>query len=99
LIVDCEVLEAREPSLLRYSWVGDENGEATEVTYRIEPHGGGTRFAYEHTGFTGIGGFFMAKLILGPVRTKMLDVGLPSVLHDLDDNGTLRLGSTLKPRS
>jgi len=25
--VECEVLEAREPSLLRYSWIGDEKGE------------------------------------------------------------------------
>ena len=28
-IVDCEVLEVREPSLLRYSWVGDEGGDVT----------------------------------------------------------------------
>ena len=68
----------------------------TEVTYRLEPHAGGTRFSYEHTGFTGVGGVFMAKL-LGHVRRKMLDVGLPAVLNDLDDDGTLRPASTLKP--
>ncbi len=89
-VVDCEVLEAREPSVLRYSWVGDENGDATDVAYRIEPHPGGTRFTYEHTGFAGIGGFFMARLVLGPVRNKMLTVGLPAVLNDLDDEGNLR---------
>jgi len=55
---------------------------------------GGTRFSYEHTGFTGIGGVFMAKL-LGRVRRKMLSVGLPAVLDDLDDDGTLRPASTL----
>lgn len=97
-IVECEVLEAYEPSLLRYSWVGDENAEPTEVTYRIEPHEGGTRFTYEHTGFTGVGGFLMAKLVLGPVRKTMLDVGLPTVLADVDKDGMLRPGSTLKPR-
>ena len=96
-IVDCEVLEAREPSLLRYSWVGDEDGPATFVTYRIEPHAGGTRFTYEHTGFTGAGGFLLAKL-LGAVRRKMLTVGLPAVLDDLDENGALRGSSTLKPK-
>jgi uncharacterized protein YndB with AHSA1/START domain len=85
-VVDCEVLEAREPSLLRFSWVGDEHGKATYVTYRIEPHEGGTRFTYEHTGFAGTGGFFLAKL-LGAVRKKMLTVGLPAVLDDLDENG------------
>lgn len=83
-IVDCEVLEVREPALLRYSWAGEENGKPTYVTYRLEPHAGGTRFTYEHTGFAGIGGFFMARVILGPVRAKMLTVGLPAVLGDLD---------------
>lgn len=98
-IVDCEVLEVNEPSLLRYSWTGgDGGGDVTEVVYRLEPHAGGTRFSYEHTGFTGVGGAFMAKL-LGRVRTKMLSVGLPAVLDDLDDDGALRLTSTLRPKS
>ncbi len=54
-VVDCEVLEVNEPSLLRYSWTGDEGGDVTEVVYRLEPHAGGTRFTYDHTGFTGVG--------------------------------------------
>ena len=70
----------------------------TQVAYRLEPRPGGTRFTYEHTGFTGIGGLFMSTL-LGRVRTKTLDTGLPALLNDLDDNGALRPGSTLKPRS
>jgi uncharacterized protein YndB with AHSA1/START domain len=97
-IVDCEVLEVREPSLLRYSWTGDEGGEVTEVVYRLESHAGGTRFTYEHTGFTGIGGLFMATL-LGLVRRRMLTAGLPAVLRDVDDDGALRPGSTLRSKS
>jgi uncharacterized protein YndB with AHSA1/START domain len=93
-VVDCEVLEVDEPSLLRYSWI---DGDVTEVAYRLQPRGGGTRFVYEHTGFTGVGGYFLAKL-LGRVRRKMLTVGLPAVLDDLDDQGRLRPGSTLRPR-
>ena len=96
-IVNCEVLEVQEPCLLRYSWTGDDNGKTTYVTYRIEPHAGGTRFTFEHTGFTGAGGFFLAKL-LGSVRKKMLTVGLPAVLDDLDDTSTLRATSTLRPK-
>lgn len=96
-IVDCEVLEVREPSLLRFSWIGDEGGAATYVTYRIEPRAGGTRFTFEHTGFTGAGGFLLAKL-LSSVRKKMLTVGLPAVLDDLDDTGALRTTSALRPR-
>jgi hypothetical protein len=86
-----------EPSLLRYSWTGDEGGDVTEVVYRLEPRAGGTRFSYEHTGFTGLGGVFMAQL-LGHVRRKMLRVGLPAVLDDLNDDGTLRPTSTLTPK-
>ncbi|MDF3290710.1 SRPBCC family protein [Streptomyces silvisoli] len=97
-IVDCVVLEADEPRLLRYSWTDHGGGETTEVTYRIEPHAAGTRFTYDHTGFTGTGGLLMAQ-ILGHVRRKMLRVGLPAVLNDLDDSGMLRPGSTLKPRT
>jgi uncharacterized protein YndB with AHSA1/START domain len=96
-IVDCKVLEVREPSRLRYSWTGEENGKPSYVTYRIEPRDGGTRFTFDHTGFTGVGGFFMARL-LGSVRKKMLAVGLPAVLDDLDDTGTLRAGSTLRAK-
>jgi uncharacterized protein YndB with AHSA1/START domain len=97
-IVDCEVLEVDEPRLLRYSWVDGNGGEVTLVAYRLEPHAGGTRFTYEHTGFTGVGGIFMAQL-LGHVRRKMLRVGLPAVLDDLDEHGALRADSTLKPKS
>ncbi|BEP16461.1 hypothetical protein acdb102_47720 [Acidothermaceae bacterium B102] len=86
-IVACEVLQVREPTLLRYSWRGDDKGAATYVAYRLEPHAGGTRFTYQHTGFTGVGGFVMATLVLGPVRRKMLDVGLPAVLADLAGPG------------
>jgi hypothetical protein len=37
--------------------------------------------------------------LLGRVRTRMLDESLPALLDDLDDDGALRPGSTLKPRS
>jgi uncharacterized protein YndB with AHSA1/START domain len=96
-VVDCEVLEVLEPSLLRWSWTDTSSGDTTQVVYRIEPHTGGTRFTYEHTGFTGISGFFMAQL-LGHVRRKMLNQGLSAVLDDIDDQGTLRADSTLAPK-
>ncbi len=35
--------------------------------------------------------------ILGHVRRKMLRNGLPAVLNDLDEDGRLRPGSTLRP--
>jgi uncharacterized protein YndB with AHSA1/START domain len=98
-IVDCEVLQVDAPTLLRYSWAdGNGGGDVTQVSYRLEPRADGTRFIYEHTGFTGVGGLFMSML-LGRVRTKMLSQGLPALLDDLADDGTLRPGSTLQARS
>jgi hypothetical protein len=47
---------------------------------------------------TGVGGVLMSKL-LGHVRRKMLRVGLPPVLDVLDQDGTLRPGGTLRPKS
>lgn len=96
--VECEVLEVREAALLRYSWVGDDSGKATQVTYTLEPHAGGTRLTFEHTGFTGVGGFMLAKLMMGPGWRKMLGKAIPAVLDDIDESGRLRPGSTLKPK-
>jgi uncharacterized protein YndB with AHSA1/START domain len=96
-IVDCVVLEVVEPTVLRFSWADSSGGDASEVCYRLEPIPTGTRLLYDHTGFTGVGGAFMAAL-LGHVRRKMLRVGLPAVLADLDDAGRLRSGSTLTPK-
>jgi uncharacterized protein YndB with AHSA1/START domain len=95
-IVDCEVLQVEEPHLLRYSSVGNEGGKPTYVEYRLEPHGTGTRFTYDHTGFAGVSGYAVANL-LGRLYTKMFTVGLPAVLADLDDEGNLRTGSGARP--
>lgn len=85
-VVRCEVLEVDQPRLLRYSWRGSEDASPTDVTWRIESTREGSALTYEHTGFSGIGGFVMARL-LGRVRRKMLDEGLPAVLAELADAG------------
>jgi uncharacterized protein YndB with AHSA1/START domain len=79
-IVDCEVLEVDAPRLLRYTWVGDEGAAPSFVAYRFEESPTGTRFTWEHTGFAGVGGLFMARL-LRSVRRKMLTVAVPAVLE------------------
>jgi uncharacterized protein YndB with AHSA1/START domain len=94
-IVTCEVLEAVEAELLRYSWVADDEREVMEVTYRLEPHGAGTRFTFLHTGFTGVGGLLLAKAVMTPIRKKMFGERLVAVLGDLDDG--LPPGTALKP--
>jgi uncharacterized protein YndB with AHSA1/START domain len=96
-IVRCEVLAVDEPRLLRYDWRNKESDEPTVVTNRLEEVPGGTRLTWDHTGFQGIEGVFMARL-LGRVRRKMLSEGLPAVLNDLDEQGNLRPGSQLRPK-
>jgi uncharacterized protein YndB with AHSA1/START domain len=89
--VECEVLEVRAPSLLRYTWVGDEGDSPTFVTYQLEPIDGGTRFTFDHSGFRGIGGFLTSK-VLRRVRTRMLAKGLAEVLRGLDEGPQLEAG-------
>jgi len=81
-IVECEVLEVREPFVLRYTWLGGEKDDLTAVTNLLEPHAGGTRFTWDHTGFTGIGGYVVSR-VLNRVRTRMMDVGFPAALDEL----------------
>jgi uncharacterized protein YndB with AHSA1/START domain len=95
-VVECEMLEASEPSLLRFTWRGDEKDDVTTVTCRLQPRQGGTRLTWEHTGFRGIGGFIACKM-LASVRRKMLAEGFPPILAELDDNGNLHPRSALKP--
>jgi uncharacterized protein YndB with AHSA1/START domain len=79
-IVYCEVVEVDEPRWMHYTWKGDKDSDdVTNVKYLLEEIPGGTRFTWEHTGFTGVGGLAMSKL-LGNVRRKMMDHGVPAVL-------------------
>jgi uncharacterized protein YndB with AHSA1/START domain len=90
-VVECQVIECVEGSRLRYTWLGDEGDDLTTVSYQLEPNGSGTRFTWEHTGFTGVGGFVVCS-VLKSVRRKMLEVGLRRLLGELDDEGKLRPG-------
>jgi uncharacterized protein YndB with AHSA1/START domain len=96
--VECEVLEAREPSVLRYSWIGNDKSPTTTVTFKLASHAGGTRLSFEHTGFKGIGGFFLAHLIMKPGWRKTFGSTFPVVLSDVDDEGRLRAESKLQPK-
>ena len=79
-IVYCEVISVDAPHSLHYTWRGDaDTDDVTDVRYLLEEIPGGTRFTWRHTGFTGVGGFAMSRL-LGSVRKKMLTEGVPPVL-------------------
>ncbi len=92
-IVRCEVLAVDEPRLLRYTWRNKETDEPTIVSYELDEVPAGTRLRWQHAGFHGIEGFFMARL-LGRVRRKMLRTGLRSLLDGLDATGAWNAGKS-----
>lgn len=51
ITVRCEVLECEPPSRLVFSWSAGGPVEHTQVTFRLEPEGDGTRLFFEHSGF------------------------------------------------
>lgn len=83
-IVRCEVLAVREPTLLSYDWRNKESDQPTVVTSLLEEIPGGTRLTWEHTGFRGLEGAVMSRL-LRRVRRTMLSEGLPPVLAGIAD--------------
>jgi uncharacterized protein YndB with AHSA1/START domain len=95
--IECEVLEARAPERLRYSWIGSENAAPTQVTYELEARGNGTRLTLKHEGFAGVGGFVFANLLMRPGIKNMVDQTFPRVLAATDDTGTLLSNNRLKP--
>jgi uncharacterized protein YndB with AHSA1/START domain len=96
-VVHCEVLAIDAPRHLKYSWANHPGDRPTIVTYTLSPSAQATTFVFDHTGFKGPGGFVMSQL-LGRVRRKMLTKGLPPLLDDLTEAGTLRQGSQLRPK-
>jgi len=95
--VECEVLEVVVRRRLRLSWDGGGEVESTYVTYSLAPHEGGTRLEFEHAGFSSASGVVLAKTLMTEGWTRVFDGALPSVLIDLDDEGTLRAESSLVP--
>lgn len=51
LTVRCEVLECSPPERLVFSWSAGGPVENTQVSFRLEPDGVGTRLLFEHSGF------------------------------------------------
>ena len=96
--VDCEVLEVEARRRLSYSWVGNEGHAPMVVTFDLEDVPGGTRLTFTHTGFRGVGGFLLAKLMLGPGWRKMFGRTVPRLLEHVDENGVLQPGADFPPK-
>ncbi len=62
-IVHCEVLELEPPRRLAYSWKG--GGIDTVVVYSLAAEGGNTRLVMEQSGFTGLRGWMVSRILGG----------------------------------
>jgi uncharacterized protein YndB with AHSA1/START domain len=72
-IVQCELLALEPPRRLAYSWKG--GGIDTVVSYELAAEGGNTRLVMEQSGFTGLRGFMVSR-ILGSGWKKIIGEGL-----------------------
>jgi uncharacterized protein YndB with AHSA1/START domain len=81
-IVDCEVLIVEAPTRLAYSWKG--GGIDTVVSYRLAREGASTRLVMEQSGFTGLRGYMVSR-ILGGGWKRMIAERLPAAAARVED--------------
>lgn len=74
-VVHAEVLEVEPPARLSYSWLG--GGIDTIVSWHLKEEAGNTRLVLEQSGFRGIKGFMISK-ILGGGWKRMVAERLPA---------------------
>jgi uncharacterized protein YndB with AHSA1/START domain len=82
-VVNCEVLEIDEPRCLSYKWEG--GGIETTVTFTLEQVSEGTRLVLDHTGFSGVRGLFVSKILEDGWRKKIIPGSLKSVVAQIGD--------------
>jgi uncharacterized protein YndB with AHSA1/START domain len=74
-IVQCEVIELEPPRRLAYSWKG--GGIDTIVSYVLAAEGANTRLVMEQSGFTGMRGLMVSKILSGGWK-RMIAERLPA---------------------
>jgi uncharacterized protein YndB with AHSA1/START domain len=79
--VECEVVECEPEKVLAYTWVGNDEGPTMLVRFELAADGDGTKLRFEHSGFRGVGGWILARLMMGPGWKKMLGQRIPQVLE------------------
>ena len=78
--VECEVLAVVVERTLQYSWVGDPDHPPLILTLRLEDEGSGTKLVLDHDGFEGLGGWLLARVMMGPGWSRMLKQRLADVV-------------------
>jgi uncharacterized protein YndB with AHSA1/START domain len=79
-LVEGEVTEVVPNRRLVYTWLGNEKGPLTTVTWELTPTATGTRLKLTHSGFVGLRGLIAHTALKGGWGKKVLREGLPNVL-------------------
>jgi uncharacterized protein YndB with AHSA1/START domain len=91
--VECEVTDCVPDRVLAYTWQGDDKGPPMRVRWELSADGDGTKVRFEHAGFRGIGGWMLARFMMGPGWKKMMDVRMPAVLDRWASSGDAPSGA------
>lgn len=81
-IVQCQVLTLQRPSRLAYSWKG--GGIDTIVSFELISEGSNTRLVMEQSGFTGLRGFMVSRILAGGWK-RMIHERLPAAAGRVRD--------------
>jgi len=84
-IVKCEVTVLDPPKQLAFTWRG--GGLDTVATFTLEPIDTGTRLTLVHSGFKGMKGWMVSKILGGGWRSKILRVYLPAAVGRIGPGG------------
>ena len=90
--IACEVTVVEAPKRLAYTFQGTQSNQATLVEWELEPEGSGTRLKLVHSGFRGIGGFMLSRILKGGWG-KMLPALITRVMAAIDENGAFAPGA------
>jgi uncharacterized protein YndB with AHSA1/START domain len=69
-IVQCEVRTVQHERRLAYTWVG--GGIDTLVEWDLVPHGTGTSLTLIHSGFAGVRGYLVSRILGSGWRSRIL---------------------------
>jgi len=90
-IVQCEVTQVEPPTRLAYTWVG--GGIETLVTFSLESIDQGTRLTLLHSGFSGMKGWMISRILGKGWRGKILPVTLRAAIARITAGGYQPAGS------
>jgi uncharacterized protein YndB with AHSA1/START domain len=85
-VVNCEVLEIDPPRKLIYSWCGGDLRTVVAWTLQATAQGG-TRLTLEHTGFAGLKGWMVSRMLGRGWGSRILVRNLPAILEAWTGDG------------